>query len=476
MSSRTPTRSPPSAKKQRQRDTRDANLRAAARAREGLDVLRTQEEQQIAQQRRDEAKFRRELKDARRSFQTDTFSAPFGETTTVGAPANTTVVGAPVAQTQLDEYGAQDGTDLTVGFNRGREEPLGSDDTTRYSQSWQDIPIVQPGDSVPDLRSLDVSSIPGTPSRSIFDDSTLPDALPHGLTTPTGEPAELDDRDISSDASSVNLSAAFDAYGSRESGLRASRGGDSDGTLHMDDYVAAIQEVQQLMREVSFEDYVQGRVAANRRAGQDDVSQRPSNVVGDIETDSDVESSEEELESTSQFVTDKRAALKSFDRNDADAAAFNAGLADSDASESESDSGDEALELAEALNRPGGRASTAPVVEPLKQLDVVAKAEAARLLRDSPGILKLLSSRVFKFSDFLSDGEFDPRKLAKVRRVLAKRVDSTAASYKLAASAKGYTPSGAAFPIEGLNNIVAGVRKVPGSKYVMYQGPQYVDG
>ena len=49
-------------------------------------------------------------------------------------------------------------------------------------------------------------------------------------------------------------------------------------------------------------------------------------------------------------------------------------------------------------------------------------------------------------------------------------------SYALAAKAKGYTPSGAAFPIEGVNNIVAGVRKIPGSKYVIYQGPQYVNG
>ena len=55
----------------------------------------------------------------------------------------------------------------------------------------------------------------------------------------------------------------------------------------MDDYVAAIQEVQQLLREVSYDEYVQGRVAANRRAGQADPSQRPSNVVGDLETDSD---------------------------------------------------------------------------------------------------------------------------------------------------------------------------------------------
>ena len=92
----------------------------AARAREGLDADRIAQERQLAQQRRDGAKFRRELAQARRSFQTDTFSAPFGETTTVGAPANATVVGAPVAQAGIDEFGVQDGTDLTVGFNRGR--------------------------------------------------------------------------------------------------------------------------------------------------------------------------------------------------------------------------------------------------------------------------------------------------------------------------------------------------------------------
>ena len=33
------------------------------------------------------------------------------------------------------------------------------------------------------------------------------------------------------------------------------------------------------------------------------------------------------------------------------------------------------------------------------------------------------------------------------------------APYKLAASARGYTPSGAAFPVTGVNNIVAGVRR-----------------
>ena len=48
--------------------------------------------------------------------------------------------------------------------------------------------------------------------------------------------------------------------------------------------------------------------------------------------------------------------------------------------------------------------------------------------------------------------------------------------YALATRAKGYTPSGAAFPIKGVNNIVAGNRKIPGTKYVIYQGPQYVNG
>jgi hypothetical protein len=76
----------------------------------------------------------------------------------------------------------------------------------------------------------------------------------------------------------------------------------------------------------------------------------------------------------------------------------------------------------------------------------------------------------------LTDGSLDATKLAKVRRVLARRVDDTAESHALAASARGYAPSGAAYPIEGLNNIVAGVRKIPGSKYVIYQGPQYVNG
>ena len=89
---------------------------------------------------------------------------------------------------------------------------------------------------------------------------------------------------------------------------------------------------------------------------------------------------------------------------------------------------------------------------------------------------RLLLLRVFQFDDFLTNGSLDTQKLAKVRRSLTERIETTAESYALAARAKGYTPSGAAFPIKGLNNIVAGNRKIPGTKYVLYQGPQYVNG
>ena len=90
--------------------------------------------------------------------------------------------------------------------------------------------------------------------------------------------------------------------------------------------------------------------------------------------------------------------------------------------------------------------------------------------------MKLIEARIFKFDDFLTNGNLDARKLQTVSRVLAKRVDSTAESYALAARAKGYAPSGAAYPVDGLNNIVAGVCKIPGSKYVIYRGPQSVNG
>ena len=67
------------------------------------------------------------------------------------------------------------------------------------------------------------------------------------------------------------------------------------------------------------------------------------------------------------------------------------------------------------------------------------------------------------------------RKITAVRRDIAERVESSEESYALAARSKGYAPSGAAYPVTGVNNIVAGNRRIPGTKYVIYQGPQYVN-
>lgn len=69
----------------------------------------------------------------------------------------------------------------------------------------------------------------------------------------------------------------------------------------------------------------------------------------------------------------------------------------------------------------------------------------------------------------------DYAKLAQARRSLIDQVESTETSYKLAAMSKGYAPSGAAYPIKGLNTVVGGVRSIPGTKYVIYSGPRYAD-
>ena len=88
----------------------------------------------------------------------------------------------------------------------------------------------------------------------------------------------------------------------------------------------------------------------------------------------------------------------------------------------------------------------------------------------------LIKTGIFKFDDFLTNGTLDMRKITAVRRDIAERVESSEESYALAARSKGYAPSGVAYPVTGVNNIVAGNRKIPGSKYVLYQGPQYVNG
>jgi hypothetical protein len=173
---------------------------------------------------------------------------------------------------------------------------------------------------------------------------------------------------------------------------------------------------------------------------------RPSNVVGDLESDETDETDESDsyeddfgdMPTTPPAARDLR------------------GL----------------LDAPPSADAPPGTAAASTT----RKLDLVARAEAADALRRTPGIMKLIEARAFNFDDFLTDGSLDVQKLANVRRSIVSRIESTEESYALAAKAKGYTPSGAAFPITGVNNIVAGVRKIPGSKYVIYQGPQYVNG
>ena len=81
---------------------------------------------------------------------------------------------------------------------------------------------------------------------------------------------------------------------------------------------------------------------------------------------------------------------------------------ESDSTEDET-SDDEALQLAEALNQPGGQPPVSAPVQPgtvatavTRQLDLEARAEAAEALRRAPGIMKLIEARIFKFDDFLT--------------------------------------------------------------------------
>ena len=46
---------------------------------------------------------------------------------------------------------------------------------------------------------------------------------------------------------------------------------------------------------------------------------------------------------------------------------------------------------------------------------------APNALRDTPGIMKLIEARIFKFDDFLTDGQLDVRKLAKDRVLQGKQ-------------------------------------------------------
>lgn len=105
-----------------------------------------------------------------------------------------------------------------------------------------------------------------------------------------------------------------------------------------------------------------------------------------------------------------------------------------------------------------------------------SRRKATEMLRSSPGVIALIRAGDYKFEDFTTDGAIDIAKLTAARADLQKRIESSDESYALAAKARGYTPSGAAYPITGVNNIVAGNRRVPNSNFVMYHGPQYSNG
>ena len=484
MSSRTPGRSPLSAKKRRQRDTREANLRAAARMRQELDAERAEGQRQLAQDRSDQAKFTRELKRLGRAFQPDAMNA--------------TVVGAAIPQ-NVDEFGTEAGIDLTqVGVQSSGTQTspsivqvqgaraalrgalqgpsIGGDDTTVLANQIRSPAVSR----TLDFDQSAIAGTPGTPLQNL-DDFTLRDITPPpGATTEGFSPGiqalagfvqqagiELDNTDVPMGAADVH-GAALDAVGSVDAGALAARGGDRDPVPHMDDYGRALQEITQLLkvlvlprltadseplessdgpRQASAVPRVaaDGGVRSRRDARDADPTGilRPSGVVGELETDETDESDSDEddfgdMPTTPPAARDLR------------------GL----------------LDAPPSADAPPGTAAASTT----RKLDLVARAEAADALRRTPGIMKLIEARAFNFDDFLTDGSLDAQKLAKVRRSIASRIDSTEESYALAAKAKGYTPSGAAFPITGVNNIVAGVRRIPGSKYVLYQGPQYVNG
>ena len=317
-----------------------------------------------------------------------------------------------------------------------------------------------------------------------LDDFTLRDITPPpGATTEGFSPGiqalagfvqqagiELDNTDVPMGAADVH-GAALDAVGSVDAGVLAARGGDRDPVPHMDDYGTALREIKQLLqvlagpqlaatseplessdgpRQASAVPRVaaDGGVRSRQDARDADPTGflRPSNVVGDLESDEtdETDESDSDEDDFGDLPTTPRAARDLR----------------------------ELLDAPPSADAPPGTAAASTT----RKLDLVARAEAADALRRTPGIMKLIEARAFSFDDFLTDGSLDAQKLAKVRRSIASRIESTEESYALAARAKGYTPSGAAFPVTGVNNIVAGVRKIPGSKYVLYQGPQYVNG
>eukprot|EP01043_Picozoa_sp_COSAG02_P060407 COSAG02_NODE_7887_length_2808_cov_2.029575_4_plen_441_part_01 len=319
------------------------------------------------------------------------------------------------------------------------------------------------GHSDTTLPAIDASSIlgtpgtPGTPPRSsIFGPDVTLGATPGGPSV-----GELDDSDAPMSAADVH-GAALDAMGNIDRGNVAATGVDLESTAHMDDIARGLNEITQLLRtmvqrqayntpgttvpDAQPEEFDTGLVQMTRgtrpdqRRGARGTSERRLLPGESRNVPIEEQSDESDDDVFSAFGDDDDGSDSSAETTDDDGSDSSAETTDDD-----DPSTDEENEPAPAPAQAGSGA-----VAVSRQLDVEARAEAAEALRRAPGIMKLIETRIFKFNDFLTNGSLDPRKLNKVRRVLAKRVDSTAESYKLAASARGYDPSGAAFPIEGI--------------------------
>eukprot|EP01046_Picozoa_sp_COSAG06_P005110 COSAG06_NODE_224_length_19789_cov_2569.875622_6_plen_351_part_00 len=259
MSSRTPGRSPLSAKKRRQRDTREANLRAAVKAREDVDADRAETRRQLDQARRDQARFLRELKLSRRAFQSDAMNA--------------TVVGAAIPQ-NVDDFGTETGIDLTqvgaqssgtqtspsivqvqgarAALHSALQGPsIGGDDTTVLANQIRSPAVSR----ALDFDQSAIAGTPGTPLQNL-DDFTLGDITPPpGATTEGFSPGiqalagfvqqagvELDNTDVPMGAADVH-GAALDAVGDPGTGAAAAVGLGGDEEAHMDDYAGAYEEL-----------------------------------------------------------------------------------------------------------------------------------------------------------------------------------------------------------------------------------------
>ena len=288
------------------------------------------------------------------------------------------------------------------------------------------------------------------PYNEASTDLITPDA------TPDHRPEELEPSGTLMTAADPH-GAAYDAYGSGRAGDDAEIG-ITGGATTMRDYIRAFWDLERLMRG---DTGANNGVDAGEPIPDDPIPDDPTSEEDDDDDDDPI--SEDDDDDIDDPIPEEDDDIDDPIPED-----------DDDIDDPIPEEDDAPAAAGVGTDARGVDASTQADVA--AELNVKARRDAADALRRSPGIMKLIKSGIFKFDDFLTNGALDLRKIAAVRRYIADRVESTEESYARAAQAKGYTPSGVAYPITGVNNIVAGVRRIPGTKYVMYQGPQYVNG